>query len=164
MTPPKPKSRLRAAWRSTVNGHNNRLTANIAQRNALHAMGRMRPLEMVEWAQQAISVAAPNQPERADASAMLGIGLGFLGRALRRLSRSGTSDRIRHRPVTPITAGGFALRMAHGWLHLATDEITDATVELTEAAPSRIAHRLLPGRSVRVRVARAQQVLHRSLG
>jgi ATP/maltotriose-dependent transcriptional regulator MalT len=133
--PAEAEARLRAAWRSTVNGHNNRLTANIAQRNALHAMGRMRPLEMVEWAQQAISVAAPNQPERADASAMLGIGLGFLGRASEGLAvqeqaiaLSSSSDAV--------TAGGLALRMAHGWLHLATDEITDATVELTEAAPA----------------------------
>ena len=59
------------------------LPASLAQRNALHAMGRLRPLDMIEWAQQAITLGSPDQPERADAHAILGIGLGT-GRTRRR--------------------------------------------------------------------------------
>ena len=44
---------------------------------------------------------------------------------------------------------GLAVRMAHGWLRLATDDFTGAAPELSEAAPAALHGRVVPGRPVR---------------
>jgi DNA-binding NarL/FixJ family response regulator len=133
--PAEAERRLGSAWRGVDRTEDPELPAGIAQRNALNAMGRLEALEMVEWAQQSISLAVPGQPESADAAAMLGIGLGFLGRADEGLA----TQRTRLSAATSMTgpgSDGLALRMAHGWLHLATDDIPGALSELSAAAPA----------------------------
>ncbi len=133
--PAEAERRLGSAWRGVDQTQDPDLPAGIAQRNALNAMGRLEALEMVEWAQQSISLAVPGQPESADAAAMLGIGLGFLGRADEGLA----TQRTRLSAATSMTgpgSDGLALRMAHGWLHLATDDIPGALSELSAAAPA----------------------------
>ena len=87
--PAEAEARLGAAWREFGRAGRRHPAAvpGIAQRNALHAMGRMRALNMVEWAQQAITLAAPKPAGHGPTpAAMLGIGLGFLGPSAGRVS------------------------------------------------------------------------------
>lgn len=132
--PAEAEKQLRAAWINLDKTLEPDLPASLAQRNALHSMGRLRPLDMIEWAQQAITLGSPDQPERADAHAILGIGLGLVGRADEGLAI--------HESVLSTTSSpgrgsnGLAVRMANGWLRLATDDFAAAATGLSEAAPA----------------------------
>jgi hypothetical protein len=108
--PAEAERRLGSAWRGVDRTEDPDLPAGIAQRNALNAMGRLEALEMVEWAQQSISLAVPGQPESADAAAMLGIGLGFLGRADEGLA----TQRTRLSAATSMTGPGLMV-WPSGW-------------------------------------------------
>ena len=125
---------LRTAWLNLDKTLEPDLPASLAERNALHAMGRLRPLDMIEWAQQAISLGSPDQPESVDAHGILGIGLGMVGRA--------DDGMAVHESVLSTVSStgrgpnGLAVRMANGWLRLATDDFTAAAAELSEAAPA----------------------------
>ena len=131
--PTEAEQRLATAWRILDKTADPDLPASLAQRTALHSMGRLRPLDMIEWAQQAISLGAPDQPERADAHAVLGIGLGLIGRADEGLA---THESVLSTATTGRVANGLAVRMANGWLRLATDDFAAAALELSEAAPA----------------------------
>ena len=50
-----------------------------AQRLALHAVGRLRAGEVVEWAWRAVELAGPDDPARVEAQALLGFGLAWQG-------------------------------------------------------------------------------------
>ena len=55
------------------------VAALTAQRLALHAVGRLRADEVVEWARRAVELAGPDDPARVEAQALLGLGLGWQG-------------------------------------------------------------------------------------
>ena len=118
--PAEAEKQLRAAWINLDKTLEPDLPASLAQRNALHSMGRLRPLDMIEWAQQAITLGSPDQPERADAHAILGIGLGLVGRADEGLAIHESVLSTMSSPGRG--SNGLAVRMANGWLRLATDD------------------------------------------
>ena len=132
--PTEAEQQLRTAWLNLDKTLEPDLPASLAERNALHSMGRLRPLDMIEWAQQAISLGSPDQPERADAHAILGIGLGMVGRADEGWPSMNRCCRPRHHPG--VVPNGLAVRMANGWLRLATDDFAAAATGLSEAAPA----------------------------
>ena len=55
------------------------VAALTAQRLALHAVGRLRAGEVVEWAWRAVELAGPDDPARMEAQALLGFGLAWQG-------------------------------------------------------------------------------------
>ena len=69
---------LHAAWenREAAGGE---VAALTAQRLALHGVGRLRGEEVVEWARRALELAGPDDPVRAEALALLGLGLSRIG-------------------------------------------------------------------------------------
>lgn len=130
------EQRLHSAWQNADSGEDVRLKATIAQRLAVHAVARLRAQEMTDWARRAIELAPLDDPARVDASAILGVGLAWLGRTSEGLavheSARDRSPEGRH----ATSSGGLALTMANGWLRLATDELSAARAQLSDAASS----------------------------
>ena len=108
--------------------------ASLAQRNALHAMGRLRAVGHGRVGAAGDHPGLPDQPESADAHAILGIGLGLVGRADEGLAVH--ESVLSTASSTGRGPNGLAVRMANGWLRLATDDFTGAAAELSEAAPA----------------------------
>ena len=79
---------LRRAWERVDSDTERRVAATIAQRLALHAVGRMNGADVVMWTRRAIELAAPGEPIRAEAQAILGLGLGVAGPARGRSCRA----------------------------------------------------------------------------
>ncbi|HEY3261173.1 MAG TPA: AAA family ATPase [Pseudonocardiaceae bacterium] len=125
---------LRSAWERADPAEDPAMAATIAQRLALHGVGRLDGVEVVDWASRAIELATPEDPVRAEAQAVLGLGLAWRGRisegmaaheaALEQITNSGDSA------LPP------RIRMAHGWLRLVDDDIAGARAELMETAPA----------------------------
>jgi hypothetical protein len=70
---------LRPAW-ERIDGSGDASLQAVAQRLALHALGRLWGGEMVDWVQRSVELAAPGDPVRVEAQALLGLGLGWQGR------------------------------------------------------------------------------------
>ena len=68
---------LHAAWADRDDAGPDVATLT-AQRLALHGVGRLRGEEVVEWARRALELAAPDDPVRVEAAALLGLGLGWV--------------------------------------------------------------------------------------
>jgi len=110
------------------------VAATIAQRRGLHAVGRLQVSEVVEWARRAIALAAPGEPVRAEAQAILELGLGWSGHMSEGLA-------VHDAALAEIAVPGDSalpprIKMAHGWLRLADDDIVGARAELMETAPA----------------------------
>jgi len=110
------------------------VAATIAQRLALHAVGRMDGADTVLWTRRAIELAAPGEPIRAEAQAVLGLGLAWQGRLAEGLA-------AHENALAEVEAGGDSalpprIRMAHGWLQLADGDVVGARAELMETAPA----------------------------
>jgi DNA-binding CsgD family transcriptional regulator len=128
---------LRRAWeRADVLGEP-RVAATIAQRLALHAVGRLNGADIVEWTRRAIELAEPYEPVRAEAQAVLGLGLAWQGRLAEGLAEQEAA--LADIPTPDESALPPRIRMAHGWLLLADDDIIGARTELMETAPAALA-------------------------
>jgi DNA-binding CsgD family transcriptional regulator/tetratricopeptide (TPR) repeat protein len=68
---------LCAAWTECGVGRNSGVRALVSQRSALHATGRLRSHEVVEWARRAVELSGPDDSVRLEAQALLGLGLGW---------------------------------------------------------------------------------------
>ena len=125
---------LRAAWdRSDSNGDTS-LRAVVAQRLALHAVGRLRGQEVVDWARRSVALAAPGDPVRMEAQALLGLGLGWQGRLPEGLAayEAVLNDLADDRSGPPLER----VRMAQGWLRLVADDTLGAQQILARTAPT----------------------------
>ena len=69
---------LHGAW-ADRDAARSEVAALTAQRLALHAVGRLRAGEVVEWARRAVELAGPDDPARVEAQALLGLGLAWQG-------------------------------------------------------------------------------------
>ncbi|MGD9528929.1 MAG: AAA family ATPase [Dehalococcoidia bacterium] len=134
---------LRGAWKQVGDQTERSVSATVAHRLALHSVGRIDAADVVEWARRAISLAAPGDAVRAEAHAVLGLGLAWLGRLDEGLAahRSGLNE------IEAPNQSGLPprIRMATGWMLLADGDVLGARDELTEMAPDALA-----GGSVRV--------------
>jgi DNA-binding CsgD family transcriptional regulator len=110
------------------------LAAVIGQRWALHAVGRLRGAEVVRWAGRAIELAEPGVPARVEADALLGLGLGWLGRVADGVAAyESVLDRMAgESDAAPVQR----VKMAHGWLLLVSDDLAGARATLAETAPA----------------------------
>ena len=71
---------LHAAWEQCDAVADRDVAAVVAQRLALHGVGRLRGDEVVEWARRSVELAGPDDPVRVEAEALLGLGLALQGR------------------------------------------------------------------------------------
>lgn len=125
---------LRSAWERTEDVGDSSLRAVVAQRLALHGVGRLRGGDVVTWAQRAVELAAPGDPVRVEALALLGLGLAWQGRVADGLA---AYDDV----LATLAAGGSAsplerVLMAQGWLRLVADDPAGAHDILVQAAPA----------------------------
>jgi DNA-binding CsgD family transcriptional regulator len=93
--------------------------------------------DIVEWTRRAIDLAAPYEPVRAEAQAVLGLGLAWQGRLSEGLAVQEAA--LAEIPSPEESALPPRIRMAHGWLRLADDDIVGARAELMETAPAALA-------------------------
>ena len=130
------EKRLGSAWEHHDKDTEPHLAASIAQGRALHGVARLRGQDMVEWARRAYALAPDGEPVRMDAAAILGVGLGWLGRTSEGLATHTAALDEAQTGLGWARFGGLALKMANGWLRLAVDDIVGARAQLAEAAPT----------------------------
>ena len=128
---------LHRAWDRVDAGRERSVAATIAQRLALHGVGRLDAAGVVEWTRRAIELAEPYEPVRAEAQAVLGLGLAWQGRLADGLA--GQEAALDEIPFPQESALPPRITMAHGWLLLADDDIIAARAELMETAPAALA-------------------------
>ncbi len=131
---------LRSAWRRSADAApaDNAVAAVVAQRLALHGVGRLRGDEVVEWSRRAVALAATSdEPVRVEAEALLGLGLGWQGQLAAGVA---AYDAVLGR-VTAVDDGPQLdrVRMAHGWLRLVGDDVVGARASLARTAPAALA-------------------------
>jgi ATP/maltotriose-dependent transcriptional regulator MalT len=125
---------LRAAWDRLDDNGDTSLRAVVAQRLALHGVGRLRGDEVAGWAQRAITLSLPGDPVRLEAQALLGLGLGWQGRLQEGLAAyDEVLDSLADDPTAPPVE---RVQMAQGWLRLVADDAVGAHQILARTAPA----------------------------
>lgn len=125
---------LRSAWERSESGGDASLRALVAQRLALHAVGRLRGHDVVAWVERTVEQATPGDPVRLEALALLGLGLGWQGKmdegfAAYDAVLEGIPDDQSGPPLERV-------HMAQGWLRLVADDAVGAHRILARAAPA----------------------------
>ncbi len=124
---------LRAAWAQCDPAVDPDVAAVVAQRLALHGVGRLRGGDVVEWAARAVKLAGPDDPVRVEAEALLGLGLAWQGRLQEGLA---AYEAILTRLPDDVGVQAERVRMAQGWLSLVADDVVTARTLLARAAPA----------------------------
>lgn len=124
---------LRSAW-ERIDGADAGLRAQVAQRLALHEVGRLRGREVVEWGSRAVELSSPRDPVRVEAQALLGLGLCWQGRWPEGFA---AYDAVLARFPDDHTGQPLdRVQMAKGWVRLAGDDVGGAHQILAETAPA----------------------------
>ena len=124
---------LQAAWERSDSTGDASMRAAVAQRQALHALGRLRGGEMVDWVRTSVELAAPGDPVRVEAQALWGLGLGWQGRLTDGLA---VYDEVLDSLADDRTGPPLErVHMAQGWLRLVADDVVGARQVLAQAAP-----------------------------
>ena len=124
---------LHAAWAQCDPAADPDVAAVVAQRLALHGVGRLRGDEVVEWARRALELAAPDDPVRVEAEALLGLGLSWQGRLQEGVA---AYEAVLARMPDDFGVQAERVRMAQGWLFLVADDLVTARALLARAAPA----------------------------
>jgi DNA-binding CsgD family transcriptional regulator len=124
---------LHAAWGQCEPAADPDVAAVVAQRLALHGVGRLRGHDVVEWARRAVELAGPDDPVRVEAEALLGLGLAWQGRMEEGL--------VAYESVLEVLSDDVGVqaervRMAQGWLSLVAEDFVTARTLLARAAPA----------------------------
>ena len=123
---------LQAAWKYCDNTGDTTLGTAVAQRLALHGVGRLRGDEVVRWSRRAVELAAADDPVRVEAEALLGLGLGWQGNVPEGLAAyESILARLSTQEDGPPED---RVRMAYGWLRLVTDDVVGARTMLAQTA------------------------------
>jgi DNA-binding CsgD family transcriptional regulator len=125
------------AWRHCTEARSSGdgwLGAMVAQRMALHELGKLRGDEVERWSRRAIALADPGDPAREEAETLLGLGLAWQGRIDEGIATyEAMLSRIDGAPEGPQLV---RIQMAHGWLRLIRGDLIDARRSLAEVAPA----------------------------
>ena len=123
---------LRAAWKYCEDSGDATLGTAVAQRLALHGVGRLRGDDVVQWSRQAVKLAADGDPVRVEAEALLGLGLGWQGKVSEGLAAyESILAQLSNQEDGPPED---RVRMAYGWLRLVTDDVVGARAMLAQTA------------------------------
>jgi len=127
---------LQSAWSGSDPAPDARLAAVVAQRRALHSVGRLYGSQIVDWTSRALELCPPDEPVRVEAEALLGLGLGLSGRVSAGLD---TYEKFRaHYADAGEAAPRERLQMPLGWLRLVADDVEGARSVLAETAPGQL--------------------------
>ncbi|HWC21663.1 MAG TPA: LuxR C-terminal-related transcriptional regulator [Flexivirga sp.] len=124
-------SRLNRAWELANPRRDAATAALIAQRYVLHSLANCQAGELVSWADRALELADGNTPAAVEAAAIRGLGNAVVDAPAAELLRY---DEL----IATLSEGAVAarVRMAAGWLRLATDSPRQARDELERAVPT----------------------------
>ncbi|MFC6706648.1 helix-turn-helix transcriptional regulator [Flexivirga alba] len=124
-------SRLRRAW-ELINPRRDPIGASlVAQRHVLHSLANCQALELISWADRAMGLVPPDTPAAVEAAAIRGLANAVVGSPQAALA--GYASLVGSVPEGAVAA---RVRMASGWLHLATDNTEEAREELESAVPT----------------------------
>lgn len=124
-------SRLRRAWELTNPRRDAETAALVAQRHVLHSLANCRATELVSWADRALALAGEGTPAAVESAAIRGLGEAVVDSPAAALIGY---DRLI--TALPESAVASRVRMAAGWLRLATDSPQQARDELERAVPT----------------------------
>jgi DNA-binding CsgD family transcriptional regulator len=130
---------LGKAWRQCaearpVKNGDAAVAATVAQRMALHELGRLRGDEVEGWSRRAIAMTRPGDPTREEAEALLGLGIAWQGRIDEGMAiYEAMLSRINPAADGPQLA---RIQMAHSWLWLIRGDVVAARDSLAETAPA----------------------------
>ena len=125
---------LTSAWRLSASDADTSVAAVVAQRLALHAVGRLRGADVVTWSRRAVEVARPGDPVRVEAEALLGLGMGWEGQIAEGMAAyEALLGRVNAAEDGPQLE---RIRMAHGWLRLVRGDVLGARASLARTAPA----------------------------
>jgi DNA-binding CsgD family transcriptional regulator/tetratricopeptide (TPR) repeat protein len=134
--PAEAEALLAGAWSRCDPVSDARLAAVVAQRWALHSVGRLLGSQVVKWTSQALELAPPEESIRVEAGALLGLGLGWSGRVPDGVA---AYERTLYESDDPDRAAALErLQMPLGWLRLASDDVEEARSILAASAPSQL--------------------------
>lgn len=123
--------RLGRAWELTNARRDPGGASVIAQRHVLHSLANCQAQELLSWADRALELAPPDAPAAIESAAIRGLAAAVVGSADQALGEYASL-------VGSVQNGAVAarVRMASGWLHLATDSPEEARQELESAVPT----------------------------
>ncbi|TKG72175.1 helix-turn-helix transcriptional regulator [Prauserella endophytica] len=125
------ENRLGRAWDLVNTEREPDVAASICQRYVLHSLSRLRPEELVSWADQAVALAGEDAPAGVEAAAIRGLGLAAAGRAAEALAAyAELAERVQH------GAQAQRILMGRGWLSLMVDAVDDARADLESSVPT----------------------------
>jgi DNA-binding CsgD family transcriptional regulator len=134
--PAEAEALLAGAWSRCDPVSDARLAAVVAQRWALHSVGRLFGGQVVDWTSRALELAPPQESIRVEAGALLGLGLGWSGRVPDGLVAYET---ILDGSDDPGRAAALErMQMPLGWLRLVSDDVGEARSILAASAPSQL--------------------------
>jgi DNA-binding CsgD family transcriptional regulator len=126
---------LTTGWKRSELAADPQLGAMLALRWTLHAVGRLRGADIVEWSHRAVALVPDDDAIRLESEAMLGLGLGLSGRvpdglvAYESVLAPMTGDESS-------TAGRVG--MAKSWLQLVVDDVDGVPETLADLAPTQL--------------------------
>jgi Response regulator containing a CheY-like receiver domain and an HTH DNA-binding domain len=125
------ESRLQRAW-ELINPRRDPVGASlIAQRHVLHSLANCQAQQLVSWADRAMELAPADAPTAIEAAAIRGLANAVVDSPEAALT--GYASLVDSVPEGAVAA---RVRMASGWLHLATDNLQEAREELESAVPT----------------------------
>ncbi len=125
---------LQSAWRLSARDRDSSLSAVVAQRLALHAVGRLRGDDVVEWTHRAVTLVTAGDAVRIEAEALLGLGLAWEGRLAEGIAAY--EEMLGRASAADDGPQLDRIRMAHGWLQLVGDDVMAARASLAVTAPA----------------------------
>ncbi|GAB2872979.1 helix-turn-helix transcriptional regulator [Nocardioides pacificus] len=126
--PGEAEARLTRAWDLVDPERAPEVAALVCQRLVLHALARCAGGDLVTWADRGLALAGSDEPAAVETAAIRGLGLAATGEVERARACYGELA-ARSLPGAVLQR----VRMAHGWLHLVTDDVEAARAELESA-------------------------------
>ena len=123
---------LHNAWRMSRRAGDRSTAVVVAQRLALHSLGRLRGGDVVEWTRRAGAGVTERNTVCVEADALLGLGLGWQGRLAEGMAVC--EALLGQASADDAYPRLGSVRTAHGWLQLIGDDVTGARATLAETA------------------------------
>jgi DNA-binding CsgD family transcriptional regulator/predicted negative regulator of RcsB-dependent stress response len=126
---------LGAGWARSDPAVDPHLAALLALRWTLHSVGRLQGGAIVEWSRRAVALVPDDDATRLESEAILGLGLGLMGRVPEGLAAY-TSVLAPMTGAEGSTAGRVG--MAKSWLQLVVDDLDGVPETLADLAPTQL--------------------------
>jgi len=122
---------LRTGWARAELAADPPLSAQLSLRLALHGVGRLSGIEIVQWCRRAMALVPGDDAVRLEAEALLGLGLGLMGQVPEGIAANDAA-------LGPLKGDGSStagrIEMANSWLKIVVDDLDGVSQTLAEVA------------------------------